>query len=358
MRRALALARRGEGFVEPNPMVGCVLVKGSKVLGEGYHHRYGGPHAEVEALRAAGRGAATGATAYLTLEPCCHQGKTPPCTEALIEAGVRRVVYAHEDPFEQVAGKGARRLRQAGIEVAQGLLEEEAAALMAPYLKLIRDGRPWVILKWAQSIDGKIATRSGDSKWISGPDSRRKVHRLRGRVDAIIVGVETVRVDDPLLTCREARTRRVAVRVVLDPKLRIPVSANLVKTAVQTPTLIVTAKGNAARPKARSLCRRGVELMEVKRRGSGLDLNRVLRTLGIRGMSNVMVEGGGRTLGRFMDAALADEAWVFVAPRLIGGEQAPGALAGSGPASMKQIRPLRHVERKRSGDDVFYRLLF
>jgi diaminohydroxyphosphoribosylaminopyrimidine deaminase/5-amino-6-(5-phosphoribosylamino)uracil reductase len=242
--------------------------------------------------------------------------------------------------------------------VAQGLLKDDAAALMAPYLKLMREGRPWVILKWAQSIDGKIATRCGDSKWISSPPSRRRVHLLRGRVDAVVVGVETVRVDDPRLTCRGARVKRVATRVVLDPALRTPTSAMLVKTSGQFPTLIVTAKGHGHLVKARTLSRRGVEVLEVRRSGSGLDLTALLREMGRRGMANVLVEGGGRTLGRFMDAMLADEAWVFVSPRLIGGEKAPCALAGSGPKSMRDVSLPSTVESKRSGSDLFYRLLF
>ena len=202
----MALAVRGQGAVEPNPMVGCVLVRGGRVVGEGWHKRFGGPHAEVEALRAAGR-AARGATAYVSLEPCCHFGKTPPCTDALIAAGVSRVVAAMRDPFPKVRGRGRRLLEAAGIKVGMGLCEAEAMRLNAPYLKRQRTGRPWVILKWAQSVDGRIATRTGDSKWISSEDSRAQAHDLRGRVDAVIVGVGTVRADDPLLTCRHGRPR-------------------------------------------------------------------------------------------------------------------------------------------------------
>ncbi len=357
MRRAFALARRGEGYVEPNPMVACVIVKSGRIVGEGYHRRFGGPHAEVHALRAAGA-KASGATAYVTLEPCCHQGKTPPCTEALISAKVQRVVFAHGDPFEKVAGKGMRRLRRAGIAVERGLLEADAARMMAPYLKLMREGRPWVILKWAQSIDGKIATRGGDSKWISSPASLKRVHRLRGRVDAVVVGVETARVDDPELTCREGRARRVATRVVIDPQLRLSTKAKLIKSAEETPTLVFTSNAMSNSSKVKAFRERGVEVAGLRRRGRDLDLGQMLELMGARGMANIMVEGGGRTLGRFVDAKLADEAWVFVSPRLIGGKEAPGALGGLGAKQMSEVYAPKKVERTRSGDDLFYRLMF
>jgi diaminohydroxyphosphoribosylaminopyrimidine deaminase/5-amino-6-(5-phosphoribosylamino)uracil reductase len=197
MSRAVELARRGEGFVEPNPMVGCVIVKDGEVVGEGWHQQFGGPHAEVHALQAAGE-RAKGATIYVTLEPCCHQGKTPPCTEAIIAAGIQRVVTALRDPFPKVAGGGLKRLVAAGIDVELGLGETEVQQLNAPYLKLVMAGRPWIIAKWAMTLDGKIATRSGYTKWISGEASRQVAHQLRGRVDAIMVGRQTAQLDDPM----------------------------------------------------------------------------------------------------------------------------------------------------------------
>ncbi len=218
MQRAIALARRGEGFVEPNPMVGCVLVRDGNVVGEGWHQRFGGPHAEVVALQAAG-GDARGATAYVSLEPCCHHGKTPPCTQALIDAGVARVVIAMHDSFAEVAGGGVKQLREAGIEVTVGLLDDEARQLNAPYLKLIEQGRPWVIAKWAMTLDGRIASKTGSSQWISGEASRAIGHGLRGRVDAIIVGRGTAAADDPLLTTRLSdgnKPPRTATRVVFE----------------------------------------------------------------------------------------------------------------------------------------------
>lgn len=353
MKRALALAARGRGSVEPNPMVGCVLVRGDQVVGEGYHRRFGGPHAEVDALGDAGR-LATGATAYVTLEPCCHFGKTPPCTDALIAAGIRRVVVAMCDPFPKVAGKGLRQLRAAGVEVAVGLLEREAKELNRPYLKLHCQGRPWVILKWAQSIDGRIATRTGDSRWISCERSRVLAHRERGRVDAVIVGVGTVLADDPLLTCRHGRMKRMATRIVLDPRLRVPLTSRLVRTARTVPVMVVADQRLANGLAAGKLVGAGVEVLGIPATRSGLDLAALLDELGRRRMTNVMVEGGGRTLGRFYDADLADEAVIFVAPRLIGGAAATAALAGLGPGTIKELRRPLQVTMTRSGEDLRY----
>lgn len=354
MRRALTLAARGQGRVEPNPMVGCVLVRGGKIVGEGYHHRFGGPHAEVEALRDAGQ-AARSATAYVTLEPCCHYGKTPPCTDALIAAGVRRVVAAMADPFPRVCGQGVSILRKAGIRVDIGLGEAEAVRLNGPYLKRQRLGRPWVILKWAQSIDGKIATRTGDSQWISGEQSRRWVHKLRGRVDAVIVGVGTATHDDPQLTCRQGRPSRTATRIVIDPHLRTPAKALLVRTARQTPTILVASRD--ARPaRMKPLVKAGVEILTVRATRNGLDLAAMLAELGKRGMTNVLVEGGGKTLGAFHDSGLADEAVVFVSRRLIGGEAAISPLSGRGPAMMTDVRHPIRTTLTHMGDDDVYRI--
>ena len=229
MRRALELAAQGQGAVEPNPMVGCVIARGAEILGEGWHRRFGGAHAEVEALKLAGE-RARGATVYVTLEPCCHHGKTPPCTRAILDAGVARVVAAMPDPFPQVAGGGLAELRAAGIEVQSGVLEEEARKLNAPYLKLLSTGRPWIIAKWAMTLDGKIATAAGDSRWISCLDSRSIVHQLRGRVDAIVVGRGTAAADDPLLTARPPGPRT-AMRIVVDTRASLSPQSQLVRTA-------------------------------------------------------------------------------------------------------------------------------
>lgn len=355
MARALRLAARGRGRVEPNPMVGCVIVRSGRIVGEGYHRRFGGPHAEVDALRDARR-KAKGATAYVTLEPCCHQGKTPPCTGALIDAGITRVVIAMRDKFPPVGGKGFRVLRSADIRVATGLGEAEARELNAPYIKLRSAGRPYVILKWAQSLDGKIATRTGDSRWISCEQSRKWVHRLRARVDGVLVGVGTVLADDPQLTCRHGRPRRPATRIVVDPNLRTPIRAKLVQTAGDVPTLLATSRRQADSDKARKLQRTSVEILPLPVRKAGLDLGRLLDALGRREMTNILVEGGGKTIGRFVDAGLADEAAIFVAPRLIGGQEAPSPLAGLGPKSMQDIVHPATIRRTRVGIDDLYQL--
>ncbi len=356
MARALVLAARGRGGVEPNPMVGCVIVRGGRIVGEGYHRRFGGAHAEVNALRAAGA-RAKGATVYVTLEPCAHFGKTPPCVDALIAARVKRVIAAMWDPFAKVRGRGLRRLHAAGIDVHVGLCERQARQLNAPYLTRQRANRPWVILKWAQSLDGRLATRTGDSKWISSQPSRRTAHQLRGRVDAIVVGVNTVLVDDPRLDCRMTRPKRIATRVVLDPALRTPLTAKLVRTAKRIPVLVVTTPAVVNTARAKGLRRRGVELLAVRGRSDGLDLHALLKELGRRGMTNVMVEGGGKTLGSFMDARLADEIIAFVCPRLIGGREAPSPLNGRGFAKISESPIIENWTVARSGPDYRFQLV-
>lgn len=331
MRRALALAARGRGYVEPNPMVGCVIVRGGRIIGEGWHRRFGGPHAEVDALRRC-TASPRGATAYVTLEPCRHFGKTPPCTDALIAAGVARVVAAGRDPGRE-SGGGATVLRRAGVRTEIGLLGDAAAALNAPFYKLARERRPWVTLKWAQSLDGKIATRTGDSKWISDEAARAHAHRTRGRVDAILIGIETARRDDPILTCRSGRPRRVATRVVLDTRLRLPPTSRLVRSARDVPTWIFCGPrpSVAVRRRLEAL---GCRVTPVPVARGGLALGAVLDALGRESCTNLLVEGGGRVLGSFLDEGLADEVQVYIAPRLIGGVAAPGALGGHGPARL------------------------
>lgn len=348
MKRALALARRGRGTVEPNPMVGCVLVRNGRVIGEGWHRRFGGPHAEIEALRRAGD--ARGATAYVTLEPCCHHGKTPPCTDALLSAGVSRVVAGVRDPNAPMRGRGFAALRRHGVEVEVGACAEQAAALIAPFAKLIRTGRPWVTLKWAQSIDGRIATHTGDSRWISDDACRAHAHRVRGLADGILVGVGTVLRDDPQLTCRVGRARRIATRIVLDSHLRTPDSASLTRTAREIPTLIycaaaapaqrrrrLEALGAQVRPIATAAPKRTVSARRrsVSKPISGLPLDAVLDDLGRRRFTHLIVEGGSRVLGAFADAQRAnggfvDEINVYCTPILIGGESSLAALGGVG----------------------------
>lgn len=359
MRLALELAAKGRGRVEPNPMVGCVIVRNRRIVSHGYHHRFGGPHAERDALRGLGD-IARGATAYVTLEPCNHTGKTPPCTDALIKARIGRVVVAMKDPNPLVAGRGLRRLRAGGIRVDAGLMREESQALNAPFIVYHKLQRPYVILKWAQSIDGKIATRTGDSQWITSVQSRRAGHAIRARSDAVIVGVGTIIADDPDLTARLVKPKRIAARVVLDPTLRTPPAARVVKTAKQTPTILVAARpaSAAARRKAAMLERAGCEILHIRAGRSGIILEHLLSCLHARGMTNLMVEGGGKTLGAFVEAGFTDEAFIFVAPRLIGGETAPGPLRHLGPKRMSEILNPHQVEIAHHGPDICYNLRF
>lgn len=327
MTRALELAERGRGHAEPNPLVGAVVVRDQQLVGEGWHQRYGEAHAEVHALAAAGE-AARGATLYVTLEPCCHHGKTPPCTDAVLRAGIRRVVAAMSDPFPAVAGKGAELLRQAGVTVELGVGEAEARRLNAPYLKLLATGRPWVHAKWAMTLDGKIATRSGDSRWISNEASRRRVHELRGRMDAILAGIGTVLADNPQLTARPPGPRTPA-RIILDSQGHIHEDAIVVQTARITPTILAATERMPPAKRA-ALQTHGCEVLILPDHQGQVSVDALLMELGRRRFTNVLVEGGSGVFGAFLDAAVLDELHVFIAPRLIGGAMATSAVGGKG----------------------------
>lgn len=350
MARAIELAKQGEGFVEPNPMVGCVIVRGGQVVGEGWHQRFGGAHAEVEALNNAGD-AARGAAMFVTLEPCCHQGKTPPCANAIVEAGIARVVVAQRDPFRQVDGGGLQALQEAGIAVDVGICAEEARALNAPYLKLIETGTPWVIAKWAMTLDGKIATRTGNSQWISNEASRAVVHQLRGRVDAIIVGSGTARSDDPLLTARPAGPR-VATRIILDSNASLSVDSQLVKTVDSAPVLVVVTSGAPLENVSR-LKESGCEVLAVDGETSSERVGRLLAELGQRRMTNVLVEGGATLLGAFHDAEAIDEVHLFIAPKIIGGANAPSPLGGDGLQFVADAKPLTDWKVMELKGDIY-----
>jgi diaminohydroxyphosphoribosylaminopyrimidine deaminase / 5-amino-6-(5-phosphoribosylamino)uracil reductase len=327
MRRALELAERGRGYVEPNPLVGAVVVREGQMVGEGWHQRYGEAHAEVHALTAAGE-AARDATLYVTLEPCCHHGKTPPCTDAVLRAGIRRVVAAMPDPFPAVAGKGAEQLRQAGVTIEFGIGEVEARRLNAPYLKLLATGRPWVHAKWAMTLDGKIATRGGDSRWISNEASRRRVHALRGHMDAIVAGIGTVLADNPQLTARPPGPRTPA-RIVLDSQGRIHDDSILVQTARTTPTLVAVTD-RLPNAKRAALQAHGCDVLILPTVEGRASVEALLIELGRRRFTNVLVEGGSGVFGSFLDARAIDEFHVFIAPRLAGGSAATTAIGGHG----------------------------
>lgn len=327
MRRALDLAELGRGAVEPNPLVGCVVSRGAEIIGEGYHRRYGGPHAEIEALSLAGDRAA-GATLYVTLEPCCHFGKTPPCTQAVIAAGIKRVVAAMADPFPQVAGKGAEELRAAGIEVEFGLHEAAARSLNAPYLKLLATGRPWIIAKWAMTLDGKLATAAGDSVWISNETSRAVVHEMRGRMDAIVVAAGTVRADDPLLTARPPGPRT-ALRVIVDDRASLKLDSRLIRTLKEAPVLVAAAS-DASPENIEALRGAGCEVLLLESPDRTGRLLQLLDELGRRRLTNVLVEGGTTLFGTLFDGRHVDEVHAFIAPKIAGGRAAPTPVGGSG----------------------------
>ena len=349
MARALELAKRGQGYVEPNPMVGCVIAKAGKIVGEGWHQKFGGPHAEIEALAAAGEQARS-AEAYVSLEPCCHQGKTGPCTAALINAGIARVVIGCRDPNPQVAGKGIEALVEAGIEVCESDCSEQAESLIAPFRKLVTTGRPWVIGKWAMTLDGKIATHTGSSKWISGECSRQLVHDWRGRVDAVIVGRGTVDADDPLLTARPPGPR-IATRIVLDTDASLDASSQLLRTIDQAPVLVATGKNLSEKNKKR-LEECGAEVLPCDGADAGGRLLNLFDELGRRQMTNVLVEGGAEVMGTLCDVGEIDEVRVFIAPKLAGGRNALTAVAGQGIAEMADALRLVDVTIESLDGDV------
>jgi len=355
LHHAARLAFRGHGGAEPNPLVGCVVVVASgEVVGWGYHRRCGGPHAERVALGRAGSNA-RGATVYLTLEPCSHTGQTPPCTQLLIDSGVARVVIARRDPNPLAAG-GADRLRAAGIEVDVVGEEPAAVAVSDPFVQRVTSGLPWVVVKWAQTLDGRIATRSGESRWISNESSRRLVHRERGRVDAILTGIGTVLRDDPLLTARDVRRRRIARRVVIDPDLETPTTAKLVQTIAEAPTTIACAPHMLETDQAATLRAAGVELLGIASEAAGLPLEPVLRELVNRhDITNVLVEAGPGLLRRLFEPGLVNEAWVFVSPLLLGDEEAVPPIKGLTAARLTDGITMGHPYVRQRGGDVILR---
>lgn len=351
---AARAALRGFGRVEPNPMVGCVLANPSgEVVAVGHHRRFGGAHAEVEALRSCrARGIdPRGMTAFVTLEPCNHEGKTPPCTGAILDAGVARVVCAQRDPHPLSQG-GAEFLRASGVPVVFTDVSRLAMEVAEPFLHRVRTGRPWVIAKWAQTMDGSIATRTGHSQWISGAESRRWVHRLRGCVDAVITGIGTVQVDDPLLTARGVPVRRVAQRVVIDPGARMAQTSRLVGSVDDGPVVLVHGAATEARARAEALRRSGVATVESTT--DEIDLRWLLEWLAREhSVATVLVEAGAGVFGRLAREDLIDEAWVFTGPVLLGDEQAMGPVRGMEMPRISDGRRFRLLRVKRVGDDVW-----
>ena len=359
MQIALERAKVGQGFVEPNPMVGCILVRDGEIIGSGAHEYFGGPHAEVNAIASVdssvvatpGESGVSGATAFVTLEPCSHKGQTGPCAEALIRANVSRVVIAVEDPNPLVSGRGIDKLRAAGIDVATGVMADAASRVLAPYLKRTTQNKPWMIAKWAMTIDGKIATSTGDSQWISNESSRSIVHSIRGRVDGVLVGVGTAIADNPLLNARPPGARH-ATRIVVDSNARIPLSSKLLTTTDQVKTMI--AVGPSADPqKCEQIKRLGASIFQGKSHDPNVRLGELLTYLASLGMTNVLVEGGGQLLGSLHDLNQIDEVHVFIGPKLLGGFSSLEPVGGDGRKLMSDSTAITIESVEKVEGDVY-----
>jgi diaminohydroxyphosphoribosylaminopyrimidine deaminase/5-amino-6-(5-phosphoribosylamino)uracil reductase len=351
MKLALRLAAKGSGWVSPNPMVGAVVVQNGEVVGRGWHHRYGQPHAEVMALQDAGS-RSRGATLYVTLEPCNHHGQTPPCTAAILAAGVKRVVAATLDPNPTVNGGGAAFLREKRVEVELGLLAEEGRRLNEAWFTWMETALPFVIAKAACSLDGKIATRTGDSKWLTGPLARGFGHQLRHKCDAILVGIGTVLADDPQLTTRLPRRRgRDPIRVVLDSHLRTPPTASIVNLESLSPTLIAATPA-APKNRLESLESTGAEVLVLPEKEGRVSLEALLQELGHRRVQSLLVEGGAEVLGAFLDQRLVDKFYFFYAPKILGGKTGYPAVAGQGVAKLSEAHQARELSLRRLGPDL------
>jgi len=355
MRRALDLARRGEGFTSPNPMVGAVVVKDGRIVGEGYHQAAGLPHAEVNALDDAGE-EAHGAVLYVTLEPCNHTGRTPPCTEKIIRSGIRTVVTAMDDPNPRVAGGGHTALAAQDIQVQRGVCEPEARRQNEAFVKYICTGRPFVTLKCAATLDGRIATRTGDARWVTGPASRRQVHRIRHAVDGIMVGINTVRADDPSLTTRLPADvqpdPRDPVRIILDSRLSISENAGILRLDSEAVTLIICA--DSVPDTARTQIERpGVEVVTIPTGSDGrIDLAALMQYLGDRDITSLLIEGGSRVIAAALNAGIVDKAMFFYAPKILGGDDGVPICAGPSRDSMGDSIRLTDVRTERFEDDL------
>jgi diaminohydroxyphosphoribosylaminopyrimidine deaminase/5-amino-6-(5-phosphoribosylamino)uracil reductase len=356
MRRALRLGEKGLGYTTPNPAVGAVVVRQGVILGEGYHQRAGTPHAEVHALKAAGD-RARGADLYVTLEPCNHTGRTPPCTHAILQAGIKKVVIGALDPNPGVAGGGAEFLRDRGLEVEVGLLRDECRLLIASFAKHILANMPWVRSKVACSLDGRIATRTGHSRWITNQQARRSGHRLREISDAILVGKGTILADDPQLTCRKGKNAgKDPVRVVLDSRLGIGPSSRICHLKSSAPTVIIGVEGKSTEDQRQALEASGAKVWFTPPDGQGrVDIEYALRMLGDYGVQSLLVEGGGTVHGAFWDQALVDEAFFYYAPIVIGGKKAWPAIGGSGAIDVGEATRLSKVQHRKLGDNWLVR---
>ena len=357
LARAIELAEQGAGNVKPNPLVGAVLARDGEILGEGWHERYGGPHAEVNAIEACGMADLTGTTLYVSLEPCCHEGKTPPCTDAIMQAGIARVVVASDDPTEKASGRGLGILRDEGVEVlvADGELAARARLLNQPFRKHARVGRPWVLFKSAMTLDGKVATRAGDSQWISGEESRLLAHTWRASVDAVVVGIGTALADDPQLTARPdgilAELPSQPRRVVFDSLARLPISSRLVSAADRAPLTVCVSRA-AARSDTDALEAAGAQVLVATGENEPARVRSALDQLGASGIASVLLEGGPHLAGAFLDAGEVDEIRLFLAPILLGGRTARDPLEGEGVERISEALRALSFDCDRVGEDL------
>lgn len=349
MALALELAEKGRGKVEPNPMVGAVLVKNGEIAGKGYHQVFGGPHAEIHAINRGGANC-RGATLYVSMEPCAHYGKTAPCVDAIIKAGIAEVVTTVIDPNPITSGKGIQKLKEAGIEVRLGVMEAQAKRLNAPFFKLMQKGLPYVTVKWAMSLDGKIATHTGDSRWITSDESRAYVHEIRGLVDGILVGINTVLRDDPLLTCRLEGGRN-PKRIIIDSNASLPLNSRLLKT-INESEIIVAVNKSARQDRVAKLEQSGCKIIQTKDTNGSVDLHDLFHRLGNMKLTNILVEGGSRVITSMIEGRLVDKVMVFIAPIIIGGEGAKSPVLGKGIDKISEAAKIHEISVKKILNDV------
>jgi diaminohydroxyphosphoribosylaminopyrimidine deaminase/5-amino-6-(5-phosphoribosylamino)uracil reductase len=353
MKAAIRLAKKGVGKVSPNPLVGAVLVKGGKIIGKGHHNIFGGPHAEINALAKAGK-MARGADIYINLEPCCHHGKTPPCVDALIKNGISRAFIGMVDPNPSVKGMGIKRLEKEGIEVHIGILEDECKKLNESFIKFITKNVPFIILKAASTLDGKTATCTGDSKWITSEESRKIVHRIRYSVDAVMVGIGTVLADDPLLTVRLPKSaKKNPFRIIVDSSLRIPLESMVLGHELSRETIIATSPEKAGSKKAQTIRQKGAHILGVPLTRQGVDLIQLIKLTGKMGISSILIEGGSELNASALEAGIIDKVIFFYSPKIIGGRNAKGIIGGSGLKKIADAINLTGVSIRRLKNDFF-----
>lgn len=348
MKMALELAQKGMGFTAPNPMVGAVIVKNGRIIGQGYHRKYGGLHAEREALAACTE-EPKGASIYVTLEPCCHYGKQPPCVNAILEAGIRRVIIGSSDPNPLVAGKGIRILKDHGIEVTENILKEESDKLNEAFFYYIQNKKPYVVMKYAMTMDGKIAAYTGESKWVTGEAARIHVQKQRLKYTGIMVGVGTVLADDPMLTCRLENSRN-PVRIICDSHLRTPLTSKIVRTAVTIPTII--ASSSKDQQKIKNYEELGCQVLYVPEKNGHIDLNRLMELLGAAKIDSILLEGGGSLNWSALESGIVQKVQTYIAPKLFGGEEAKTPVEGKGFPDPASAVLLKNSEITRLGDDL------